>query len=247
MPKHPNSKSKQVKRDEPMTGAMKFFLAGCVAELYLLIIRRFYVKSPDIVKILWYDRYLWILLGVGAAILVAGVVGGLLLRGDKKKRTIAWCVAAAGAFLGGAAGLIRWNASTLTLLTVVVPVVMVLGVLWNLYDRECALSLTILGASLIALWICRKQMYSVYLGTYVKIFAVVYILVLLAVALLTKQGKLKKLLPAKADPLPVYVACGLSAVAMLGALFNATVAYYAMWALAIVVFGLAVYYTVKQL
>ena len=90
-------------------------------------------------------------------------------------------------------------------------------------------------------------MYSVYLGTYVKIFAVVYILVLLAVALLTKQGKLKKLLPAKADPLPVYVACGLSAVAMLGALFNATVAYYAMWALAIVVFGLAVYYTVKQL
>ena len=247
MPKHPNSKSKQVKRDEPMTGAMKFFLAGCVAELYLLIIRRFYVKSPDIVKILWYDRYLWVLLGVGAAILVAGVVGGLLLRGDKKKRTIAWCVAAAGAFLGGAAGLIRWNASTLTLLTVVVPVVMVLGVLWNLYDRECALSLTILGASLIALWICRKQMYSMFLGTYVKIFAVVYILVLLAVALLTKQGKLKKLLPAKADPLPVYVACGLSAVAMLGALFNATVAYYAMWALAIVVFGLAVYYTVKQL
>lgn len=247
MPKHPNSKSKQVKRDEPMTGAMKFFLAGCVAELYLLIIRRFYVKSPDIVKILWYDRYLWVLLGVGVAILVAGVVGGLLLRGDKKKRTIAWCVAAAGAFLGGAAGLIRWNASTLTLLTVVVPVVMVLGVLWNLYDRECALSLTILGASLIALWICRKQMYSMFLGTYVKIFAVVYILVLIAVALLTKQGKPKKLLPASADPLPVYVACGLSAVAMLGTLFSSIVAYYAMWALAIVVFGLAVYYTVKQL
>ena len=247
MPKHPNSKSKQVKRDEPMTGAMKFFLAGCVAELYLLIIRRFYMKSPDIVKILWYDRYLWVLLGVGAAILVAGVVGGLLLRGDKKKRTIAWCVAAAGAFLGGAAGLIRWNASTLTLLTVVVPAVMVLGVLWSLYDRECALSLTILGASLVALWICRKQMYSMFLGTYVKIFAVVYILVLIAVALLTKQGKLKKLLPASADPLPVYVACGLSAVAMLGTLFSSIVAYYAMWALAIVVFGLAVYYTVKQL
>ena len=247
MPKHPNSKSKQVKRDEPMTGAMKFFLAGCVAELYLLIIRRFYMQSPDVVKILWYDRYLWVLLGVGAAILVAGVVGGLLLRGDKKKRTIAWCVAAAGAFLGGAAGLVRWNVSTLTLLTVVVPVVMVLGVLWNLYDRECALSLTILGASLIALWICRKQMYSMFLGTYVKIFAVVYILVLIAVALLTKQGKLKKLLPASADPLPVYVACGLSAVAMLGTLFSSIVAYYAMWALAIVVFGLAVYYTVKQL
>ena len=43
------------------------------------------------------------------------------------------------------------------------------------------------------------------------------------------------------------MACGLPAAAMLGALFNTTVAYYAMWALAIVVFGLAVYYTVKQL
>lgn len=247
MPKHPNSKSKQVKRDEPMNGAMKLFLAGCVAELYLLIIRRFYIQSPDVVKILWYDRYLWVLLGVGAVILVAGAVGGLLLRADKKKRTAAWYVAAAGAFLGGAAGLVRWNVSTLTLLTVVVPAVMVLGILWSLYDRECALSLTILGASLIVLWICRKQLYSVYLGTYVRIFAVVYILVLIAVALLAKQGKLKKLLSAKADLLPVYVACGLSAAAMLGALFNTTVAYYAMWALAIVVFGLAVYYTVKQL
>ena len=247
MPKHPNSKSKQLKRDEPMNGAMKLFLAGCVAELYLLIIRRYYVQGPDVVKILWYDRYLWVLLGVGAAILAAGIAGGLVLRADRKKRTAAWCAAAAGAFLGGAAGLVRWNASTLTLLTVVVPVVMVLGVLWSLYDRECALSLTILGASLIALWICRKQMYSVFLGTYVKIFAVVYILVLIAAALLTKLEKLGKLLPAKASHLPVYAACGLSAADMLTALFSTTLAYYAMWALAIVVFGLAVYYTVKQL
>ena len=247
MPKNPNSKSKQTKLDEPMTGAMKFFLAGCVAELYLLILRRYYIQGPDVVKILWYDRYLWVLLGVGAAILLVGAVCGFLLRADKKKRAAAWWVAAAGAFLGAAAGLVRWNASTLTLLTVVVPAVMILGVLWSLYDRECALSLTILGTSLIALWICRKQLSSMYLGTYVKIFAAVYILALIAVALLTKQGKLGKLLPAKADLLPVYVACGLSAAAMLGALFNTTVAYYAMWALAIVVFGLAVYYTVKQL
>ena len=90
-------------------------------------------------------------------------------------------------------------------------------------------------------------MYSVFLGTFVKIFAVVYILVLIAAALLTKLEKLGKLLPAKASHLPVYVACGLSAAAMLTALFSTTLAYYAMWALAIVVFGLAVYYTVKQL
>ena len=132
-------------------------------------------------------------------------------------------------------------------MSVVVPIAMVLSILWSLYDRECALSLTILGITIIALWICRKQLSSISLGTYVKVFAVVYILALVAAVLLTKLGKLGKLLPAKASHLPVYVACGLSAAAMLAALFNTALAYYATWILAIVVFGLAVYYTVKQL
>ena len=39
----------------------------------------------------------------------------------------------------------------------------------------------------------------------------------------------------------------LTVVALAIALFSSTIAYYAMWALAIVVFALAVYYTVKQL
>ena len=103
----------------------------------------------------------------------------------------------------------------LTLFTVIVPVMMLMGILWSLYDRECALSLTILCVSLIALWICRRQGSSMYLGTYVKVLAVAYIVVLAVIAFLVKQGKLGKLLPAKADPLPVYVACGLSVVGML--------------------------------
>lgn len=41
MAKNPNKKAKALQKDEQMNGAMKFFLAGCVAELYLLIIRRF--------------------------------------------------------------------------------------------------------------------------------------------------------------------------------------------------------------
>ena len=39
----------------------------------------------------------------------------------------------------------------------------------------------------------------------------------------------------------------LSAAAVVLGLFSAAVAYYAMWALGVVVFALAVYYTVKQL
>lgn len=246
MPKNSNSKAKSVKRDEPMNGAMKFFLAGCVAELYLLIVRRFYV-SGTLEQVVAWDGYLKVFAWAGVAVLVLGLALSLLWKQDQKKRVIGWSVAGAGAFLAVSSFLVHWNMSTLTLLTVVVPVAMLLGILWSLYDRECALALTILGVSLIALWVCRRQMYSIYLGNYVRFAAVAYIIVLAVAALLVKRGKLGRLLPAKADPLPVYVACGLSAVAMAVALISTTTAYYAMWALAMVVFGLAVYYTVKQL
>lgn len=52
--------------DEPMTGAMKFFLAGCVAELYLLVIRRFYVNGTLEQVIAW-DDYLKVFACVGVA------------------------------------------------------------------------------------------------------------------------------------------------------------------------------------
>ena len=54
--------------------------------------------------------------------------------------------------MGAAALLVRWNMATLSFLSIVVPVIMILGILWALYDRECALALTVLGASLFVLW-----------------------------------------------------------------------------------------------
>ena len=248
MAKNPNNKSKQGKRDTPMNGAMKLFLAGLVAELYLLIVRRFYIQGNAVQQIAWYDVYLKLLIIVGAVVLAAGVVLSILWRADKKKRIIGWSLCGAGAFLALSTAMIWFlNAPAVTLLSTVVPVVMVLGILWSLYDRECALALTILGATLVLLWICRRAGASQYYGMYVKAVSVIYLLAAAAVALLVKQGKLRKLLPANADPLPVYVACGLSVVAIAAALVSTTVAYYVMWIVAIVVFALAVYYTVKQL
>ena len=161
----------------------------------------------------------------------------------------------AGVFLGGSAWMIKaFYDSALTLLCVAVPVAMLLGILWNLYDRECSWSLTVLGVSLIAMWVCRRGLDSLTVGTYVRIAAVVYIVVLIAAAVLANKaekngGKLGRfqVLTADADPLPVYLACGLSVVGLAIALFSAAIAYYAMWVLAVVVFALAVYYTVKQL
>jgi len=248
MSKNPNKRAKPIKRDEPMNAAMKFFLAGCVAELYLLVVRRFYINADsDLQRIAWYDQYLWVLVGVGAAILAAGAVCLLLWRSNKKRLLAGASIAAAGAYVALVAGLVRWNASSMSLLMVVVPAVVLMGVLWNLYDRESALALTVLGLTLIVLWVCQRALSSVVVGLYVKIAVAVYLVLLALLVLQVKNKKLTALLPAHADPLPVYVACGLSFAALAVALVSTVAAYYVTWALAIVVFGLVVYYTVKQL
>ena len=228
MAKNPSKKA--VGKDEPMNGAMKFFLAGCVAELYLLILRRFYVNAgSDVARFAWYDHYLWILAGIGAGVMAL------------------WIAAAAGLFVGAAALLVRWNMATLSFLSIVVPVIMMLGILWALYDRECALALTVLGASLFVLWGVRRYGSSMYVGTAVKVCVVLYLVLLAVIAWLAKADKLSKILPPKADKLSVYAACGLSGLALLASLLGTGVSYYAMWALAAVVFALAVYDSVKQL
>jgi hypothetical protein len=132
-------------------------------------------------------------------------------------------------------------------MTLLVPAIMVMGILWNLYDRECALSLNILGLSLIVMLICRTRMDYLTYGTLLKVAVIVYILLLGALAFLAKSGKLGKLLPPRADLKSIYISCGLSALALVTLFISASVAYYAMWALAAVVFALVVYYTVKQL
>lgn len=248
MSKNPNNHSKPVKQNEQMNGAMKFFLASCVAELYLLIVRRFYINGDAMQQIAWFDHYFKILVGVGVAVLAVGVVLSVMFRTDKKKRVWGWSVTGIGAFLATSTAMI-WalNTAAMTFLCVLVPVVMLLSIFWSLYDRECALSLTILGAGLLMLWVCSKCLSHVTLGLYVKIGAVVFLALMAVIALLVKQGKLSKLLPANANTLPVYVSCALSAAGVIVAFFSTTLAYYTMWVLAIVVFALAVYYTVQQL
>ena len=226
-----------------------------MAELYLLIVRRLYVNGNAQQQIDWYDKYLWVLAGLGAVVLILGVILSVMWKAERKKRVAGWYTAGGGAFLAVSALMIRaLNASAVTLLSVVVPVAMLLVVLWSLYDRECAVALTILGVSLIFVWICRRMFFNIYYGTLVRVAAVLFLVLLAAAAFLSRKadrngGKLGKvrLLPSDADLLPIYTACGLSAAAVAAALVSVNVAYYAMWALAVVVFALAVYYTVKQL
>ena len=197
MAKNPNGKS--MKRDNSLYGATLFFLAACLAECYLLVLRKYYIHGDVVTEALvWYDRLL-IFAGLGAAVLVLGVILSVLWKGSERKRIFGWALSALGGFFAVGSMLARiYVEPAVTLLSVVVPVLMVLTVIWAFYDRECSVALTALCGTR---WVLA----------------------------------------------PHLAATGLSAVAVVLALFSATVAYYAMWVLGIVVFALAVYYTVKQL
>lgn len=252
MGKHPKRKIGAARMDEPMNGAMKLFLAGCAGEAYLLILRRFYINAHAALQIAWYDRYLWIGMGVGAAVMAAGLLGLLRRQAHPAWRQVMAVLAGAGGFVAAVSGVVRWNMDTVSVLTVLVPVIMLMGILWTLYDRTCALSLTILSVTLLSLVALRRYGGSLRYGTAVKILLALYAVALVSLALLLRQGRtprlgrLGPLLPDKADPRAVYLACGMSCGALILSLVWGGLAYYALWVLAAAVFVLGVFYTVKQ-
>ena len=93
MPKNPNSSTKPVKREGPMNATMKFFLAGCVAELYLLVVRKYYVNGTLTQVIAW-DSYLRYILWAGLAVLAIGVILSIVWNKDRKNGSLAglWAV-----------------------------------------------------------------------------------------------------------------------------------------------------------
>jgi|GEM_PF-377640 len=260
MPKDPkklNPKSKPVppRKKGSMNGALNWFLAGCIAECYLLIVRRFFVNGTLDQVIAW-DSILRNLMYFGLGLAAVGLIGGLvLLKKPGKGRTAFWIVFGAGAFVALANWLTRLAFPTgNTVLCVVVPVVMVLGLLWSLYDRASFLSMIALCATVLVLWICRRGLNSGIWHTRILIGGAIYLVLLAVLALLVRKADGSRgtvgnlaLLPADADCLPIYLSCGVSGAAVIVALFSAAAAYYALWVVGILLFLLALYDTVKQL
>lgn len=261
MPKRPK-KSQKVEdhkavltKKSRMNEALTWFSFGCAAECYLLIFRHYYVEGSPAQLVALYGALKYILFA-GIGVFALGLLMTVLLRRKPGlARKFGQIVLVTGVFLAGSSLIMRKvYPSGTTLLCVVVPVAAMLCLLWSVYDRECSYSLTILGLTVVALWICRKGINVDYWRAKVILGAGVYVAALAVVVLLVFKadnhgGKLGNLqmLPAAADCLPIYAACGLSAVALILAMISATLAYYAMWAVAVVIFAAAVYYTVRLL
>ncbi|MCI2058050.1 MAG: hypothetical protein LKJ80_02455 [Oscillibacter sp.] len=257
MAQKPNNNQKfprNTRKNETWNSAMTILLAGCAAEAYLLLIRRFYIYG-NVDQVLGWDSGLRIAIYAGLAVLAAGAILLLTSRDRARMRLPGWILLGAGAFAALAGWIsITFYATAVGFLCVAVPAAMLLGILWSLYDRECAWALTILGGDLMALWLCRRGLRSEVWHLPILIGAVAAIaLCAAAVAVFYRAdrnhgmvGKLR-LLPAKGDPLVIYIACGVSAVTIAAAIFSVALAYYAMWAVAVLVFAVAAYYTVRQL
>ena len=123
--------------------AMRSLVCGCVAEIFLLIVRR-YANGTMNQVIMWNERYLPILAGVGVALLAIGAIWIGVQRGNQFQRTVGAYVAGAGIFVAASSLLSIRNLTFLDYLIVVVPAAAFLGIVWGLYERECAMSLTAL-------------------------------------------------------------------------------------------------------
>ena len=249
------TESRGKRKHEPWQGATRALLLGCLAELYLLLIHKCYIYGTLDQVLSWYS-YLKVSVWLGLA---AAVLGGVLVYVCRKtrgwKRAVSGMVLELGAFMAVTGGLvIRYYASPITLLAVAVPAAALMAILWYLYDRECAWALIVLGLDLAVLWVCRKGIGSAYWHGKVLAGAIVFLVCLAALALLTARmaksrgmlGKLR-LLGENFDTMPIYAACGIAAVTTVVALVSSVAAYYCLYAVAVLLFALAVYYAIRQL
>lgn len=230
--------------------AMTVFLAGCAAELYLLIINR-YLVDGTLDQVLATAACLPYVIYGGLAALVVGVVLLALWwkQGGLKKKIAAW-VAAVGAFVAGATYIcLHFMEEGAQALCVAVPVVMLLAVVFLLYQKEFFVSGGCLSVTLVLLYRCRRSLSPTMIAAVCALLALIAAVTVVVWLAQKNGGKLKgvRLFPKDADYLPMYVSVVLSAASLVLTLVAASTAYYAMWLLGVVLFALAVYYTVKQL
>ena len=104
------------------------------------------------------------------------------------------------------------------------------------------------------LWLFRECLPVPAQRTVVRVLGVIWLAAAAAAALFVKKlgaadGKFRntQLLSESADYLLLYAAVGISAALVLAGMLSPVLAYYAMWAAAVAIFAVAVYYTVQQL
>ena len=192
---------------------------------------------------------------IGLAMLAAGAAVAYVKRKDSKIRVPMTWLACAGLFLGATGWIMRRFSNDnqgIIAMCIMVPIAAVLALIFLLYQRECFLCSLALTGSLLAVWLRGASLHS---GTWripVMVGMVLAAAVLGAAAFLTRkaqenEGKMWgiRFFSLECDYRVVYGVLAAGFVCVLLALAVASLGYYLMWALGVVLFAALVYYTSK--
>ena len=241
------------KNNRNMNRALELLTAGFLAEFYLLLVNNYFVRGT-INQLVTMSYVLEVLMYVGLALVAAGIA--MLIVGKKKNKDFSklnkWLLIAGVFFTLSSELMLKVYPQGTTAMCIFVPVVMILGVIFLMYQREfsvqtAALAMTILAMVLLSRgsgnWAMVVKGYSV--------CAALVIAVMLLIAFKAQRGDgcigSVRIFTSGAGYKMLYLVLVVCLAAIIAALFVGSIAYYGVWALSVLLFILAVYYTVKML
>ena len=144
------------------------------------------------------------------------------------------------------------NNRGITTMCILVPILVVLALIFFLFQPECFLSTLVLICAMFTVWLRGASAGSSRMGAAVIVGAVLGAVLLAAAAALTRkaqgdEGKLKgfQVFSLECDYRIIYAALGAAFVCVVLTLALPSIAYYLLWMLGILLFGELVYYTTK--
>lgn len=246
---------RMAKSDRNVNRAIILLMVGVIAEFYLLMVNNYFVKG-GVGQVLTMMSVLKVLGIIGAAAFGAGLVMWIMRKKWTRFAPVAPWILCAGFFFAMSSELmLKVYPQGTTMMCVIVPVAMLIGIVFLLYPREFSVQAVGLTASLMAMFLIHRgsgsEMWSgVVIGCSTFAVAVIAALGIAVFKAGKNGGKLEKLgdlriVSKDGDYKLIYAVLAVCALAIVAALFVSSIAYYGLWVLAIGTFLLAVYYTVK--
>lgn len=257
MAKNNKHTERMAKSDRNVNRAMILLMVGLIAEFYLLMVNNYFVKGA-VGQVLTMMTVLKVLGIAGAALFGAGLVLWLMRKKWTRFAPAApWLLSIGFFFAVSSQLMLKIYPQGTTVMCVLVPVAMLLGIVFLLYPREFSLQALALTAAMMAMYLIHRGGGSdTWRGLVIgcSVFAALVITALaVAVSKAGKNGgKLEKLgdlriVSVDGNYKLIYAVLAVCVAAIVIALFATGIAYYGLWILAVGTFLLAVYYTVKMM
>ena len=257
MAKNNKHTERMAKSDRNVNRAMILLMVGLIAEFYLLMVNNYFVKGA-VGQVLTMMTVLKVLGIAGAALFGAGLVLWFMRKKWTRFAPAApWLLCVGFFFAVSSQLMLKIYPQGTTVMCVLVPVAMLLGIVFLLYPREFSLQALALTAAMMAMYLIHRGGGSdTWRGLVIgcSVFAALVIAALaVAVSKAGKNGgKLEKLgdlriVSVDGNYKLIYAVLAVCVAAIVIALFATGIAYYGLWVLAVGTFLLAVYYTVKMM